>query len=298
MGEVTGAQRDVDQILRRIRTEVARLHTKGASSGAGQIARADPYRLENLSVIAPASHAAPALNPRVSGPPRQSTVMGFEPVAFQPAFKTSVDDRYRLSELLVYHDRAFVEAAYWALLHRAPDRGGLETYLQHLHAGRSKIEILGLLRFSPEGRVAAVKVTGLIVPFAIARVCAWPVVGSLLRFATALARLPRMQRRQNVFEDRTIALLEQTQANLQDSLYRITRALRDLDNAFDYLTACVSSKPGRDALTKLEASIATLKEALNARPGPATPNAGEASGAATPDADRLSPPTGGAPTRG
>jgi len=260
------SNRDIDQILRRIRAEVTRLRTTDSSRTNAQIPRPQPYRLENLDAFASAFPADLLSNPQMRTS-AQPALTCFDPIAYQPAFKQSTDGRYRVRDLLVYHDRAFLNAAYWAILHRAPDRGGLETYLQHLRDGISKVEILGLMRYSPEGRLAAVEVAGLKVPFALSRICHWPVVGPTLRLVTAFLKLPEMERRQRIFEDRVIALMEETQANFQDSLRRITHALRDLDDSFDHLTAVVASKPGREALNGIEISIAALNTTVNALRG-------------------------------
>src|ERR1700687_1686544 len=63
-----------------------------------------------------------------------------------------IDGKCTLRKLLGYQDRAFIRAAYWAVLRRAPDDQGANTYLRLLRGGAPKIEILKFLRCSVEGR--------------------------------------------------------------------------------------------------------------------------------------------------
>jgi hypothetical protein len=70
---------------------------------------------------------------------------------------------YRVSDLLVgAEDEEFVWNAYRALLKRDPDDDGFQSHLKALRSGNAgKIDILGRLRYSPEGRRARVRVYGL-----------------------------------------------------------------------------------------------------------------------------------------
>ena len=57
--------------------------------------------------------------------------------------------------------------AYRCILKRGPDAGGLKYFLNNLRSGKmTKAEILGRLRYAPEGRGKKVKVTGLFWNFA------------------------------------------------------------------------------------------------------------------------------------
>ncbi len=67
----------------------------------------------------------------------------------------------RLDEFDALDDEAFVRAAYWRLLGRAPDPGGCGLFLERLRAGASRVEIMGDIRYSPEGARKARPVAGL-----------------------------------------------------------------------------------------------------------------------------------------
>lgn len=66
-----------------------------------------------------------------------------------------------LKNLLALHDRAFVTAAYHAVLGRAPDAEGQAYHLDRLRAGVPKLTLLGQMRRSREGRAFTPAVTGL-----------------------------------------------------------------------------------------------------------------------------------------
>ena len=58
-----------------------------------------------------------------------------------------------LDELLSYQGEEFLHVAYRSLLQRNVDQEGLKYYLDRLRIGTSKIEILGQIRNSEEGKL-------------------------------------------------------------------------------------------------------------------------------------------------
>jgi hypothetical protein len=67
----------------------------------------------------------------------------------QPDFQPHPQDHYHVNDLLRYHDRAFVEAAYRAVLKRSPDEAEFLRVLKRLHGGYvNKIDLRADLRFS------------------------------------------------------------------------------------------------------------------------------------------------------
>src|SRR5829696_8112706 len=83
----------------------------------------------------------------------------------QPEFQPRAGDHYHINDLLPYHDRVFVQAAYRAVLKRSPDQTESLRDLRRLRSGHiNKIDLLADLRFSPEGRAKGVQVSGLLVP--------------------------------------------------------------------------------------------------------------------------------------
>lgn len=110
----------------------------------------------------------------------------------QPDFQPRSDNRYHVNDLLRYHDRAFVHAAYRAILKRSPDAAELARDLSSLQSGRvNKIDLLAALRFSVEGKAKQVQIDGLTFPSLIRRIGRIPIVGYFVRLAIALLRLPK-----------------------------------------------------------------------------------------------------------
>lgn len=103
----------------------------------------------------------------------------------------SRSDSYDIGDFLQYHDQHFVENAYRGILRRDPDSPGLHNYLQKLRKGRmSKTEILGRLRYSPEGRDKKVVVKGLLWTCVLHSCFRIPILGHFLRWLTALFQIP------------------------------------------------------------------------------------------------------------
>lgn len=113
---------------------------------------------------------------------------------WQPvAPRLSVRSAYRVGDFMRFSDADFVEVAYQTLLGRAADAAGKRGYLEALRSGMlGKVEILGQIRFSEEGRRRGVHVDGLLLPYTLHR---WRHIrgfGWLLGMVIAVFRLPRL----------------------------------------------------------------------------------------------------------
>ncbi|HVE49808.1 MAG TPA: methyltransferase domain-containing protein [Casimicrobiaceae bacterium] len=159
---------DVDALMREIRSEI---EMRGANAG----------------------------NSRTNSTASERNIGGTSAVKLhrltQPSPLLPTQDRYKLTDLLVFHDEDFIRNAYVALLGREPDVEGASRYLSKLRGGElSKTEILGRIRYSPEGRAANVDVDGLLVPFGLRTARRIPVIGYLLGLAQYALRLPTLVR--------------------------------------------------------------------------------------------------------
>jgi hypothetical protein len=144
--------------------------------------------------------------PRVAQTPESS----FPQVKLQPDFQPHSDHRYHVNDLLRYHDRTFVNAAYRAVLKRSPDETELTRDLTRLRSGNiNKIDLLAALRFTPEGRAKGVQVDGLVVPALIRRLGGLPLLGYVIRLGIAFARLPNLVRDQREFGSYVLSQHEQ-----------------------------------------------------------------------------------------
>jgi hypothetical protein len=126
-----------------------------------------------------------------------------EPLVLQTNFEADDRSQYHVTELLVYHDRHFVESVYQAILRRAPSPAESARELDDLRGGRAgKVEIIERLLSSPEARAGAgrdVRVEGLPSPL-MRRLGRMPVIGYVLRLVRALVRLPLSMQHQRQFE--------------------------------------------------------------------------------------------------
>jgi O-antigen chain-terminating methyltransferase len=128
----------------------------------------------------------------------------------QPDFEPRSDHRYHVNDLLRYHDRVFVHAAYRAVLKRSPDETEMLRDLTRLRSGNvNKIDLLANLRLSQEGRAKGVQLNGLAIPALIRRLGQLPLVGYPIRLGIALLRLPNSIREQREFGSYVLSQHEQ-----------------------------------------------------------------------------------------
>ena len=88
-----------------------------------------------------------------------------------------------LDELLSYQGEEFLHVAYRSLLQRNVDQEGLKYYLDRLRIGTSKIEILGQIRNSEEGKLHQSNIENLDEVLKRYRQLKTPLLGSILRIA-------------------------------------------------------------------------------------------------------------------
>lgn len=86
-----------------------------------------------------------------------------------------------IKELLSYDDERFLECAYYTILGRKPDRGGMCTYMKRIREGVSKKNIILILAKSPEGKSSGVSAFALEMTLIALMIMNWPVLGSLLK---------------------------------------------------------------------------------------------------------------------
>lgn len=115
--------------------------------------------------------------------------------AADPARATDTRTPVSYSALLERDGEAFVQHAFVELLGRKPDQDALTHYSDGLRSGRlTKAAILGVIRYSSEGRTIGKIVPGLQRRYLLQRSYGLPLVGRLLRVAGSILALPRMMR--------------------------------------------------------------------------------------------------------
>jgi O-antigen chain-terminating methyltransferase len=154
---------DIDQILQSIREEARARGAQGA-----------------IGAFAPAAAVQPPVAIATHGLPRP--------------------DVRHAADLLALPLDVFLEEAYRLTLGRPPDAAGAAHYQRAMLRGAiTRMEVLGRLRFSPEGRKRDAPLPGVALAFAFATLYRVPVAGPLLAFAARLARLaPHCQDRSTI----------------------------------------------------------------------------------------------------
>lgn len=177
----------LDALVQRVREEVARRRGVAAPARAARTPSAAP-------VVGPIVSLSP--------PPLPNT------------------QAYRLDDLLAFHDREFVRQAYLAVLKRPPDAPGEAHYLSKLRGGAlTQVDILGRLRYSPEGKRHKVKIAGLLSPLALRQLGRVPVLGYVVALGTVLLRLPVLVRNLQTFEAHSFHV----QSQLADAVNGVSR---------------------------------------------------------------------------
>jgi SAM-dependent methyltransferase len=174
MNESDNRNLDVDALMQQIRAEIASRTARTPAWGPGPPVANQPKTIERdvlderrVTLSRLAESAAPL--PRKRG--------------------------YTVKDFLDYHDEDFVRNAYRAMLGREPDAEGGRRFLAMLRSGEfAKAEILGRIRYSPEGRAAGVRVSGLLIPFTLRTLRRTPVLGYVLGIVQYVLRLPTIVR--------------------------------------------------------------------------------------------------------
>ena len=140
---------------------------------------------------------------------------------------------YTLAELLNYDDDCFIRSAYLAVLRREPDAVGYAHWLTALRTGQlSKTEILGRLRYSPEGKACAVPVSGLLLPFVVQSAYRIPVLGYGVALANFVLRLPVIIRNRVSFEANTLRQQREQLAQINALAAQIESAIGQMQQSF------------------------------------------------------------------
>ena len=261
MGEMNSPEFDVNELMQRLATEVKR--RRPARPVASEPAAVPQQPMAAQGVIA--SQASCPSQPSQDLPipePIQLKLPQQDTIVYKPAFRPAVNGRYHLKDLLEYHDRDFIHAAYRTLMHRPPDEEGFVTYLGHLRDGMPEIEILSAMRDSPEGRAVGAAVAGLSLQCAILKISRWPLIGPFVRVVIALWNLPEAESRRRTLEGQIMSRIEDGSVKTRDAQIVVHGALRNLEDGYRLLTAYAASKPGNDALNRVESSINLTRDAL------------------------------------
>lgn len=114
--------------------------------------------------------------------------------ASRATFAINSKREYRIGDFTRHHDRAFIVAAYMGLLERQPDSAGFAHYVGMIRRGYAKIEVLGRLRYSGEGKRVGASVPSLKLRYPLAVASRLPVLGPVLGVFDLLIRSTSFKR--------------------------------------------------------------------------------------------------------
>ena len=162
-----------------------------------------------------------------------------------PENKVCIADKpkYTVADFLEYQDDDFIRSAYRGILRREPDASGYDHYGYLLYTGQmSKIEILGRLRYSAEGRSCAVPVRGLLKPFLARSAFRLPVLGATAAIASAFVKLPTIVRNQVSFENYTYRHQREHVEQINIIADQIESAIAKMQKSFVSLTQIIDTQ--------------------------------------------------------
>ena len=151
---------------------------------------------------------------------------------FKQAEKLTIDNCVSKESLLQFHGQEFINRAYISILHREPDFQGKAIYLDKLQNGQlTKIEILGRLRYSKEGRLKKVHIKNLLFPFLFKIFFKIPVLGWGLRIIAGILNFPVILMNIQRIENTAIArysLMEEKDKNTQALILKLDEDIESI----------------------------------------------------------------------
>ena len=228
MIETTIEEIDVDELMKKIKAEVRK-----RKSRAEMPEQTYPGPFPRMALTG-------GINPGLSN---SGIHQSLEPFQNKP-------DGYEMDDFLKYHHRDFVINAYHGILKRSPDSDGFDHFLRDLQSAKmTKAEVLGRLRFSPEGRSTKVKVKGLPVHFGIQLLFRIPVLGYLFRLVVGIFNLPTLFRNLQKIEASTAVQL-MDQRNQTADIRNWFQELSDLQRQTEKDLALKADKKDLDRLVE------------------------------------------------
>jgi len=229
---------DVDALMREIRAEIA---GRAGVAGRAQSGPGPPGFIAGArDDVEVGSGALPRFAESEPGLPRKT--------------------EYSVREFLDYHDEAFVRAAYRGVLAREPDPEGGRRFLEKLRSAEfAKVDVLGRMRYSREGRAAGVRITGLLLPFALRTMCRVPVLGHLVEIILDMFRLPQLVRRYQRLEGAVFRQRSELRHGVNAAVADIERALQRSEQAVA-ASRTAAEQQTRAVEAKLERAAASARE--------------------------------------
>ncbi len=224
-------QINVDEVMKKIREELSRRKAEALRTDAAKIRKTRIWMLVKW------------LQQNLKKFPFYRLLYG---VALR--FKKFIPEQKEyllLEDFLKYDDEAFITHAYAHILKRTPDDEGFNLYVSRLTTHTfNKIQILGALRYSNEGRGKGVVVKGLFPRYLVNTIYRVPVLGYMVRLVTAVVQLPRIVRNVEQYGAYTARMVKQFDENITHLDTRLSDKadVHSLNKVRDDLTARLETK--------------------------------------------------------
>jgi SAM-dependent methyltransferase len=172
------------------------------------------------------------------------------------AARLSAQPTYVLADLLRFFDSDFVDNAFQIILRRPANAHEKMHYLSAMRSGGfGKVEILGNIRFSDEGKQRGVHVDGLLLPYKLHQWRRIPVLGWFITLANTIFRMPKM-----------LAQLEKIEAQSAQESQHVGFVLNELVHAVEVnqalMQAEVDSCAGREEMRAQAVALNRLRDLL------------------------------------
>ncbi|HRD32793.1 MAG TPA: methyltransferase domain-containing protein [Rhodocyclaceae bacterium] len=198
-----------------------------------------------------------------------ASLHGRQPITYQSAPSLPRGGPCDLASLLQHHDSQFIVLAYEVLLGRTPDSAGYQHYLAELREGAAKVDLLGRLRYSVEGRKHGCTVPGLWRAWALQRLYRIPLLGRIVRILSLIWHLPDLERSQRAQECQRIAIAERDEAHsqardeeLRNQLNVTILAAHELQGLISRMSGRLARKSEKSAMSQIIAAVLALDSEL------------------------------------
>lgn len=109
---------------------------------------------------------------------------------------------YTMTDFLIPDNQEFISNAFRIILQTEPTKEENEYYLTLLKSGmKSKMQIVTILRFSPEGKIKKLKISGIKKRYIIFTIYEMPVIGQLVKVLYRVWTMPKLIQKINCLEN-------------------------------------------------------------------------------------------------
>lgn len=142
-------------------------------------------------------------------------------INYQPKFEIKSDGNYELNDFQSLYDKNFIRSAYISILRREPDPDGEKYYLNRIRTGTSKSTVLNQMLKSAEAKKYNTTISGLSASIFLEKICATPVLGTILSAVIFLLNTKTHLQDLRAFENHVIRMAEETQALHQENIEKL-----------------------------------------------------------------------------